>query len=143
MQLWPIRYALSLPAYANNPAAAVDLARKELVKLASEFLARKGKTPDFVYHLPDLDSIDSRDKLAARIQLLRELDSFLDERISVQSDSSRHQANVLISTIPLFLGVTKQNSARLYAVMTAPGLISIWGRAESGEFVLKGLSEGD
>ena len=142
-QLWPIRYASSMPIYAANPAIALKSAHQKYKEIVNEFLRRNNKSPDFVDHLLDLDSINTRDVLATRLHWLRDLVSFLDTECPCQLDSAIYRANLSISTIPLFLGVMKQNSEHLYAVMTASGLISIWNRSEGGELVLKGLSEGE
>ena len=143
VQLWPVRYALSLPIYSANPSIALKSAHQKLKEVIDEFLRRNRKSPDFLYHLSDFDSIDTRDELAFRIRWLNEIVSFLDTQCPCQSDSSVYRANVSISTIPFYVGVTKQNSDLLYGVMTTAGLITIWSRAENGDFVLKGLSEGE
>jgi hypothetical protein len=87
-------------------------------------------------------SIHTRQAFAARARLLKELDSFLEKR-SGTADRATYEANASISVIPLNLGVMKQGSERLYAAMTASGLISIWGRNKDGEFTLDGVSEGE
>jgi hypothetical protein len=143
VQLWPVRYALSLPIYSANPSIALKSAHQKFKEIIDEFLRRNSKSPDFIYHLSDLDSIDTREELAARLWWLKEIVSFLDTQCPCQLDSTTYKANVSISIIPLNLGVMNQNSDRSYAVMSAPGLITIWSRAENGDFVLKGLSEGE
>ena len=142
LQLWPIRHSLTMPVYAASPVEAVKLARDDQFKLMEKFLAEKAKHPDFIFHLLDLDSIKTRDELTARLQWLTELSSFLDNHSPLESDAATYRANVSISAMPLELGV-EHNSDRFYAVMTAPGLISIWARDKSGNFVLKGVSEGE
>src|SRR5882724_9140019 len=57
LQLWPARYAMSMPTYAANPAAAVEMARNVQSKLEKEFLQEKKKSSEFVDDLLDLESI--------------------------------------------------------------------------------------
>lgn len=142
LQLWPIRHSLAMPVYAANPAKAVKLAREQQFKLIGEFLADKGKHPDFIFRLLDLGSIRTRDELTVRLQWLTDLSSFLDDRSPLGLDSATYRANVSISIIPLDL-VVQQKPDRLYGEMTAPGLISIWSRCKNGDFVLTGVSEGE
>ena len=142
LQLWPARHSLAMTVYAANPVDAVRLAREKQLKLVKEFLAGKGKDADFLYDLLDLDTIRTRSELVDRLQWLREISSFLDHRDPLDLGSPTYKANVLISGIPLDIGA-QQDTERFYAIMTAPGLISIWTRAKTGDFVLKGISEGE
>jgi hypothetical protein len=142
LQLWAVRHSVSCPVYAANPDAAVGLARSEQARLEGEFLNKKGSNPNLIDHLIDLNSIETHDQLLARIEQLKELSAFLDERSPIRFDST-YEANKSIATISLNLGVTKQSPSPLYATMNAAGMISIWSHSESGEFKLKGLSEGD
>jgi hypothetical protein len=135
--LWPVRQAPALPIYAANPEAAVKMAQEEQLKLFKEFSPRKGNRFDFI-HLLDFDSIATYSELAARLQRLRELNSFLDQHCPFRSDSATYQNNVGISTIPVELGV-EQDSGRLYGVVAISDLLSGWIRTESGEFTLKVL----
>jgi hypothetical protein len=141
LQLWTIRHALTAPLYAANPIAAVQRANGELSKLAQDFQSETGRTntSDFVDDLIDLNTIHTREALTTRLRSLKDFCSFLDERSPLPIDSAAYSANVLISTIPLEL-VVEQGPDRSYGEVTAPGLISIWQRSESGEFVLKGFS---
>src|SRR5205823_387301 len=145
LQLWTLRCALAMPVYPANPIAAVQQSNNKLSELAQGFLAEKGKKGglDSIDHLVDLHSIQTHDELTMRLQRLRELNSFLDKRFPLPLDSATYKANASISTIPLNLGVMGQDVDHVYGVMTAPGLISLWKRAESGEFVLRGLSVGE
>jgi len=143
LQVWPIRHALSLPIYAASPSTAVEMARTEQAKLEKEFLDQKKRSPDFVYHLLDLESIDTHDRLRERLEWLKELNSFLDLHCPSPVTSTISEANVSISLIPLKLGVMKEHSDRVFAAMSAPGLISIWTREETGKFVLKDVSEAE
>ena len=143
LQLWAVRHTPWIPLFAANPSAARDLARNELLNLANQFLAERGKDPHFLHDLFYLDSIQSTEELNQRLQSLRDFNSFLEARSSFRGNSSTYEANVSISMIPLQLGVMKQGPDRLYSVMTVSGLVTVWGRTESGEFVLKGLSEGE
>jgi hypothetical protein len=142
LQLWPVRYAPSIPLFAANPEEATRLARNELIKLAEEFLAKSGKNAGSIYDLLDLDSIHTRSELKLRLQRLGELNLFLDKRISLQLDSATYKAGVLISRIPLQIGIDKHNSDRVLGVMSTSGVITVWIRTQSGEFILTGLSEG-
>jgi hypothetical protein len=140
--LWPIRYAPSMPVYAASPKAAVELALKEQSGLEKEFLNERGKNPDFINQLFDLESISTQDQLMQRLEWLRDLNSFLEKHHPLPPDSATYKANISISTIPLRLGVTKNNSKRLYAVMNAQGLISVWASSETGDFILRAVSDG-
>jgi hypothetical protein len=141
--LWPIHRAPSEQVYSANPAEAAMIARNEFLDLANKFLRARGKNPDFIDALLKLDLIKTREEFSARLQLLEEFSAFLGKSSTSPSESTTFNANISISKIPLFLGVTKQDSARLYAVMNASGLMTLWSRTDTGEFVLKGLSEGD
>jgi hypothetical protein len=145
VQLWTIRCALAMPVYAANPVAAVQKSSNKLSGLAQEFLAEKGEKGglDSIDHLVDLDSIQTHDEFTMRLQRLKELNSFLDKHFPLRLDSAAYKANASICVIPLNLGVMGQDGDHAYGVMTAPGLISIWKHAESGEFVLRGLSVGE
>jgi hypothetical protein len=140
--LWPIRYAPSMVAYAANPKAAIELAASEQSSLEKEFITARGKSPDFINDLLDLDSIATHDQLAQRLQWRRDLNSFLERRRPIPPDSATFKANTSISVIPLQLGVTKEDSENLYAVMSAQGLISIWTHAGKGNFILRAVSDG-
>ncbi len=142
LTLWPARYSLTLPIYAASPVDAIKLARDEQLKLVKELLTTKGKDADFLYQLLDLDSIRTHGELIARLQWLREITSFLDERNPLNVGLPTYKANILISRIPLDI-VAEQDAGHLYGVMTAPGVISIWSRAGTGDFVLKGIGEGE
>jgi len=142
LTLWPARYSLTLPIYAASPVDAIKLARDEQFKLVKELLTTKGKDADFLYQLLDLDSIRTHGELIARLQWLREITSFLDERNPLNVGSPTYKANRLISRIPLDIGA-EQDAGHLYGVMTAPGVISIWSRTGTGDFVLKGIGEGE
>jgi len=142
LTLWPARYSLTLPIYAASPVDAIKLARDEQLKLVKELLTTKGKDADFFYQLLDLDSIRTHGELIARLQWLREITSFLDERNPLNVGSPTYKANIFISRIPLDI-VAEQDAGHLYGVMTAPGVISIWSRAGTGDFVLKGIGEGE
>ena len=142
LQLWPASHSLAMTVYAASPVDAVRLARERQLKLVKEFLAEKGKNADFLYDLLDFDTIRTRGELVDRLQWLREITSFLNNRNPVDLGSPTYKANVLISEIPLDIGVYL-DTEHFYAIMTARGLISIWTRAETGDFVLKGISEGE
>jgi hypothetical protein len=141
--LWAIRYAPSLPTFAANPSDAVKMARDKQSKLVREFLAQKKEKPDFIYDLVDLETIDTHDKLRDRIKWLRELNSFLNQQGFSPAEATIREANLSIAMIPLFLGVMKQGSDRVFAVMSVSGLISEWTRSETGKFILKDVSEGE
>lgn len=142
VQLWDIRHALAMPVYAANPDAAGEQADKELPKLGRQFLAATGEKggPDFLNQLGDLDSIHTRAELTTQLRWLRDLNSFLDKRSPLPLDSSTYEANALISTIPLYIGVTKDKSGNVYTALNLPGFITGWSREENGELVLKALS---
>jgi hypothetical protein len=142
LTLWPARYSLTLSIYAASPVDAIKLARDEQLKLVKEFLTTKGKNADFLYQLLELDSIRTHGELIARLKWLREITSFIDERNLLNLGSPTHKANTLISRIPLDI-VAEQDAGYLYGVMTAPGIISIWSRTGTGNFVLKGIGEGE
>ena len=142
LQLWPARHSLATTIYAASPVDAIRSARDKQLRLVKESLSAKGKDVDFFYDLLDLNSIRTRGELLDRLQWLREITSFLDSRNPLDLASPTYKANVLISGVPLEIGV-QQDAERFYAIMTAPGIINIWTRAGTGDFVLKGISEGE
>jgi hypothetical protein len=143
VQLWSVRHAPWIPVYAANPSAAVGLAKDNQMKLEGEFLIGKGKDPSFIYDLFDLDSIRTREEFKVRLQWLKELNSFLDDRSPSQPDSPSYKASAQISTLALQAGVQKEHSENVYFVMNTSGLIMAWIRTKSGDFQLKGLSVGE
>ena len=143
VQLWPLHRAPSEQIYSANPGEAATIARNEFLELAKRFFRERGKNPDYIHSLLKLDLISTREEFTDRLHWLEEFSSFLARTSSSQPESATFRANVSISKIPLHLGVMRQDQARLYAVMSASGLITLWSRTETGEFVLKGLSEGD
>jgi len=87
----------------------------------------------------DLNSIATREELTKRVQWLKALNAFLDNRCSSQFESTTYKANLFLLTIPTNLGV-EGDSDRVYVIMTATCLIGGWSRAKNGKFVLTGLS---
>jgi len=143
VQLWPIRHASWISTYAANPYAAVGVAKGNLLRLEKDFFSTRGKGPNFIYDILDLDSVRTREEFQARVQWLKELNSFLDERDSAQMDSPAYKSNVSISTIAYQLGVTKEATGNVYFVMNTSGLIMGWTRTPGGDFLLRGLSVGE
>jgi hypothetical protein len=140
--LWAIRYAPSLPIFAASPYDALKMAHDEQFRLIRGFLEQKKEKPDSIYALLDLDSIDTHDKLRERIQRLRELNTFLNQHSFSPASAKIREANISIAMIPLFMGVAGQQSDRVFAVMSASGMISEWTETRTGEFVLTDVSEG-
>lgn len=140
--LWAIRYAPSLAIFAGSPFEALKRAHDEQFRLMKKFLEQKKEKPDFIYALLDLDSIDTHDKLRQRIQWLRELNTFLNQHSSSHASAEIREANISIATIPLFMGVMRQEPDRVFAVMGASGMISEWTKTETGEFIPIDVSEG-
>jgi hypothetical protein len=142
VNLWPERHALAMPIYAASPETALKGAVDQLFALAKEFLARRGKGLDSIGELTDPHSIHTSAELVERLQWLADLNSFLNERSPLPVDSALYQANVRISTIPLYLTAEEQ-PFRWYQVMTLPQLISVWSPDKSGGLALIGVSEGE
>ena len=140
LEVWSVRSALSTQSFAANPEKALAVAHEQELILADKFLADQPgglKFPD----LMDLNSIKTVDGLVERANLLRELNSFLNERDPVRVNSSTYQANLRIAAIPLQLGFASSETTNWYGVMTASGLIFAWSRDGSGDIVLAGLAE--
>ena len=57
--------------------SALIVARKKQADLISDFLALNKKPSDFIYRLQDLDSINSADDLADRVEWLKKINSYL------------------------------------------------------------------
>jgi hypothetical protein len=139
-QLWPIRFAISMPIYAANPNRALELARQKHKDLVARFLQENNRNPEFVYDLQDLESIRSGEQLTDRVAWFRRLDDFLDQAYQRLCDSNTFSVNSSISTIALEFGAAGHRQEGSYAVMTSPGLIVVWRRLQTGGFAVAEVS---
>jgi hypothetical protein len=135
-QLWPTRYAISMPVYAANPNRAMELARQKQKDLVRQFLQENNKSPDFIYDLQDLESIQTAEQLADRISWFRRLQDLLDRTYESLGDSNSFTINCSISTIALEFQPAGRNEEDSYAVMTSSGLIVVWRRPQSSGFAI-------
>jgi len=140
--LWPIRYALSLSIYPASPTNALTVARHKHQTLLQEFLRKNGKSPEFIYDLEDLESIQSVEQLRERISWFRRINDSLEEAMRTENRSPDPDVNRSISTIGLQLGAIatgagKENS---FLVVTSPGLVVAWLRPDDGPWCVTRIS---
>jgi hypothetical protein len=142
LNLWPIRYAMSLSIYPASPSNALSVARHKRQTLLREFLRKNGKSSDFIYDLEDLESIRSVEQLRERISWLKRINDSLEESLKTENRSPNPDVNRSISTIGLQLGAIatgpgKENS---FLVVTAPGLVVAWMRPGDGPWCVTKIS---
>lgn len=100
---WPLRYALSMPAFAANPAVAESAAEKRRDTLKAEFLQSDNMDPNF--NIVDLDNIQNERQLQQRIELFTKLDRFLEDSLRKEADPIVVGPNLSSLTMPLRVDV--------------------------------------
>ena len=134
---WPLRSALSMPAFAASPAAAGDAAEKERDMLKAEFLQSNKLDPNI--NPIDFDNIQSERQLQERIELLTRLDRFLEDSLRKEADPAVVRSNLSILTIPLRVDVDL-NQEGLYESASPPNSLFSWHRLATGGFAVKEIT---
>jgi hypothetical protein len=134
---WPARYALSMPAFAANPAATGDAAEKKRDTLKADFLRRNKLDPNI--NLIDLDNIQSEGQLQERIELLTRLDRFLEDSLRSEADPVVIGANLSVLAMPSSVNVDL-NQVGQYVSSSPPKCMFLWGRVATGGFAVKEIT---
>jgi len=143
LQVWPIRYAMSLKDFAVNPIAAFHAALEQRDKLVHEFLAARGERDDYFYDLQDLDAIHGPTQLKDRLRWLKDLDAYLDAHVLQAESRWVFDLNASIATIPLGIGGDRDHGSLLFSSVTATGLLPYWRRRSDGGLGLVELSHAE
>lgn len=134
---WEFRYALSMPAYAASPVAALNAAEGKRDALKAEFLRNNRLDPHFDL---DLENIRNRDQLHERIELLTRLDKFLEDTLRNEGDATVLSANLSIAMMPLGVDVDLSQDGGQYSSSTPSMLVFLWDRLATGGFAVKMIS---
>lgn len=134
---WPSRSALSMPGFSASPAAAEDAAEKQRDALKAEFLQRNNMDPSI--NLVNFDDIQSEKQLQERIELLRRLNSFLEDSLRKKADPAIVGANLSIVTMPLSVDVDPTQTGQ-YVSSSPPKSLFLWHRVSAGGFAVKEIT---
>jgi hypothetical protein len=137
--LWEFRYALSMPAYAASPVAALSAAENKRDALKAQFLQSNHMDPHFDF---DLKNIRSKEQLQERVELLTRLDKFLEEALKNDSDPTIVRANLSIVMMPLGVEENSDMGKGIYDSSTPSMLMFIWQRIPTGGFAVKTITVG-
>jgi hypothetical protein len=132
--MWQIQYAVSRPAFAASPLVATQAAEGPL----TEFLRNNHFDSDFNF---DLENIRSKEQIRERIDMLRRLDTFLEETLKNEADPALVKANISVATIPLGIFADSQNGQVLYQSGTASLMVIYWRRLPTGGFAVHLIAE--
>jgi hypothetical protein len=134
---WPLRSALSMPAFAASPAAAGDAAEKERDTLKAEFLQSNNMDPNI--NLVDLDNIQNERQLQERIELLTRLDRFLEDALRKKADPVVVRQNLSILMMPLRVDVYLNQEGEFVST-SPPKSLFLWHRLAPGGFAVKEIT---
>jgi hypothetical protein len=137
--LWPVRYAISMPIFPANPTTALNLAWDKQKALTKEFIHTNNKNSDLVDDLQSLESVQNSEQIRERVDLFRNLDSFLEQKLQSQDIAPTFAVNKSIFTIASEIGSTEPPESS-YAVMTASGLIVVWKPLKTGGLAITRVS---
>ena len=135
--LWADRYALSMPAFAANPAAAGNAAEKKRDTLTAAFLQSNNMDPKI--NLVDFDTIQNERQLQERIEFLTKLDRFLEDALKKEADQTVVRQNLSILTMPLRIGVDPSQEGQ-YVFSSPPKFLFVWHRLATGGFAVKEIT---
>jgi len=135
---WAARYAVSMPAFAANPAVAENAAEDKRRILKEEFLRNNHIDPDFHF---DPENIRSKDQFREWIDLLRKLDAFLEEALKNETNPALVKANISVATIPLGVSADAYGRQVLYGSGMGSLFVIYWQRLASGGFAVYGISQ--
>ncbi len=134
---WPSRSALSMPGCSASPAAAEGAAEKQRDALKAEFLKRTNM--DHSINLVDFDDIRSEKQIQERIELLRRLNSFLEDSLRKNADPAIVGANLSIVTMPLSVDVDPSQAGQ-YVSSSPPKSLFLWHRVATGGFAIEEIT---
>lgn len=131
---WEFRYALSMPAYAVSPVAALSAAEERRKALTIKFLRSNHIDSDLDLNL---DNMRSETQLQERVALLNKLDKFLEDALKNEGDPTVVRANLSIVTMPLGVDVDLSRDEGHYGSSTPSMFMFLWGRLATGGFAVK------
>jgi hypothetical protein len=134
---WADRYALSMPAFAANPAAAGNAADKERDTLKADFLQSNNMDPNI--NLVDFDNVQNERQIQERIELLTRLDRFLEDALKKEADLTVVRANLYLLAMPLRVDVDLTQEGQ-YVSTSPPKLLFLWHRLATGGFAVKEIT---
>lgn len=134
---WADRYALSMAAYAANPAAAENEAEKVRDTLKAEFL--KSNSVDPRINPVDFDNTQNERQFQERIELLTRLDGFLEDSFRKEADPAVVRSNLSILTMPLRVDVDLSQEGQ-YVSSSPPKFLFVWHRLATGGFAVKEIT---
>lgn len=135
--LWAPRYALSMPAFAANPAAADNVAEKKRDALMAEFLQSNNMDPKT--NLIDFENIQNERQFLERIGLLTKLDRFLEDSLGKEADLTVVRSNLSMLTMPRRVDVDLTQEGQ-YVSTSPPKLLFLWDRLEKGGIAVKEIT---
>jgi hypothetical protein len=134
---WSARYAVTMPAFAANPAAAESAAESKRSVLKAEFLRKNRMDPDLDLAL---ENIQSKAQLRERIDVLARLDSFMEGVLKNEAKPALVKANVSVAAIPLGLGADEYGRQVLYGSGVASLFVIYWQPLSKAGFAVYGIS---
>ena len=134
---WSARYALSMPAFAANPAVAENAAEHKRDTLKAEFLRNNHMDPNFDF---DPKNTRSKEQLRERIDALRKLDKFMEEALRNEANSALVKANLSVAVIPLGVSADKYGHQVLYGSGMGSLFVIYWQRLPRGGFAVNVIS---
>jgi hypothetical protein len=132
------RYAVSMPTFAASPLAATQAAGDKLETLKAEFLRKNHMDTDFHF---DLENIRSKKQLREQIDVLRRLDTFIEQALKNEADPALVKANISVATIPLGVVADTKDDQTHYNSGTGSLLVIYWQRLPAGGFAVRAIGE--
>ena len=132
--LWVPRYALSMPAFGVSPDAAENTAEKKRDTLKAEFLQNNNMDPNI--NVVDFDNLQNEKQLQERIEVLKRLDSFLEDSFEKKTDPAVVRQNLSILMMPLRVDEYLDHKDQ-YVSTSQPRLLFLWHRQVAGGFSVK------
>ena len=139
LQLSGFQYAVSMPAFAANPIVATQAAEEKWEALKTEFLRSNHMDPHFDF---DLENIRSKKQLRERIDVLRRLDTFIEQALKNEANPAVVKANLSVVTIPMGVGTISGLGEDLYGSSTPSLFEFYWKRLPTGGFAVSFISVG-
>lgn len=138
LAMWQFRYAVSMPAFAASPLAALQAPEDPVAKVMQEDHLGPG------FNL-DPNNIRSEKQLRKRIDLLRELDKSLEEALTHrnEADPALVKANISVAMIPLSIVANTEDGHVIYGSGGASLIEIAWRRLPTGGFAVRLIGEAD
>lgn len=138
LQFFGFRYAVSMPVFAASPLAAIRAGEEKWESLKTEFLRNNRMPPDFHF---DLENIRTKEQLQERIDVLRRLNTFIEQAIENEANPTLVKANISVATIPLGVAADTEDDQTRYNSGTRSLLVIYWQRLPTGGFAVRAIGE--